>query len=372
MSSIIDYVQWRGDLRFDQASLCAVDFLIFAQLAHLPWENLSAPAGGRRLDQMPETELYPSAPGKDENTLIRSRYELWQALRGSARFGGVTLRRFVSHFDVENEKQFAGAAFDVGEACVVAFRGTDATLVGWKEDFNMGFESPVPSQQEAVAFLSATEGNSLYVCGHSKGGNLAMYSAAMSGPQVRARVKEVYSFDGPGMDQRTLESPGWRELNDRMHSLIPESSVVGLLLGYREDFTIIESSSAGVMQHNPYHWHVLGPRFLTAQETTLSSRFADKTLHDFLDQCTVEQRKTTINTLYSILAASGATRLRDLPKGVATHLDDVGAALAAVSPQERQAVTGALKILLEAGGENVRLLLGTLTTWRSGGRKEND
>ena len=359
MNNIIDSVKWRGDLTFDQAPLCPVDFLIFAQLVHLPLENLRGQGLGERLCDL-EGRVYSAAPAKDENTLIRSRYELWQALRDTPRFGDVRLARFASHFDVEAEKQFAAAVFRCGDVSIAAFRGTDATLVGWKEDFNMGFEIPVPSQTEAVAFLTdnAALTDTWYTCGHSKGGNLAMYAAAMCSPEVRKKIRGVYSFDGPGMDQRTLQSPGWQELS--IHSYIPESSIIGLLLGYREDFTIIESDSVSIMQHNPYHWHVLGPGFVTAQETTLSSQFTDKTLHNFLDNCTVEQRKTMINALYSVLAASGATRLRDLPKGLMTHLDDVAAALAAISPEERQAVGGALKLLASAGGENMRLLAGSL------------
>ena len=220
MNNIIDYVKWRGDLTFDQAPLCPVDFLIFAQLVHLPLENLRGQGLGDRLCDL-EGSVYDAPPAKDENTLIRSRYELWQALRDTPRFGDVRLARFASHFDVEAEKQFAAAVFRCGDVSIAAFRGTDATLVGWKEDFNMGFESPVPSQTEAVAFLTdnAALTDTWYTCGHSKGGNLAMYAAAMCSPEVRKKIRGVYSFDGPGMDQRTLQSPGWQELS--VHSYIP-------------------------------------------------------------------------------------------------------------------------------------------------------
>lgn len=359
MNSIIDYLRWRGDLPFSAVPPCAVDFLIFAQLVHAPLERLEGAVDGRPLCELTQT-VYLAPPGKNEHMLIRSRYELWcEAMRGE-RFAGVMLSRFASHFNPEEEKQFAGALFMLnGGTGVVAFRGTDATLVGWKEDFNMSFESPVPSQQEAAAFLEAAamQAPVLYACGHSKGGNLAMYSACMCSSRARTRIREVYSFDGPGLDAATLDSPGYREVGGRIHSFIPESSIIGLLMGYRGSQTIIESDSVSLLQHNPYYWHVLGAAFVTAPDTTASSRFTDKTLHDFLSGCTPGQRRVLVDTLYSVLSASGAQRLKELPRCAATHREDIAAALRAVPPEDYAVVSQTVKLLVGAGGENARLLL---------------
>lgn len=357
MNNIIDYAVWRGDLRFSQSPLCAVDFLVFSQLVHAPLERLAGAGEGQTLREL-TCCVYPEPPAKDENALIHSRYELWKAMEAGDRFGGAVLERFGAHFEPEREKQFAGALFLLDDGTgVVAFRGTDATLVGWKEDFNMSFESPVPSQTEAVAFLEAAAKRPLYLCGHSKGGNLAMYAASMCSPKTRERIRAVYSFDGPGLDARTLQAEGYRAIGGRICSYIPESSVIGLLMGYHEAYTVVASDSVSLWQHNPYYWHVRGPAFVTASDTTLSSRFANQTLHDFLDSCTPEQRRVLVDTLFSVLAASGATRLKDLPRGLATHLDEVRAALRAVPEDQRQVVQEVLKLLADAGGDNVRLLL---------------
>ncbi len=358
MTNIIDYALWRGDLPCVLVGLCPVDFLVFAQLIHAPLERLEGVGEGKRLSAL-TAAVYPEVPGKDENALVHSRYELWNAMKDGARFGDVTLKRFTAHFEPEEEKQFAAALFVTGDGTgVVAFRGTDATLVGWKEDFNMSFESPVPSQREAVAFLeeAARLTEVRYVCGHSKGGNLAMYAAAMCVPQVRAGLKGVYSFDGPGLDDATLAGEGWQEVESRVHSYVPESSIIGLLMGYREEYTIVRSDSVSLWQHNPYYWHVLGPAFLTAQDTTLSSQFANRTLHGFLSGCTPGQRRVLVDTLYSVLSASGARTLKELPRGMAAHLDEVAAALRAVPAADRQVAGELLGALVEAGGDSAGAL----------------
>ena len=359
MSNIIDYLGWRGDLRFSQSALCEIDMLIFAQLVHAPLERLGGGGIGQTLSEM-QPIVYPAPPDKDANELEQMRYKLWLAASGTERFSGVTLKRFESHFEPEREKQFAAAMFSISGVGVVAFRGTDATLIGWKEDFNMAFVSPVPSQTEAVAFLneSAKEQHTLYVTGHSKGGNLALYSSSMCEPSVRALIKRVYSFDGPGLDDSTRNSAGYADVNDRIEAFIPESSIIGLLMGYHDDYFIIDSDGVSISQHNPYLWHVCGARFVLVEDTTHSSRFTDATLHTFLSECSTDERRTLVDTIFNVLSVSQAVRLRDLPRGLALHVPEVIAACKDVSPAAREVLKKVLGTLVGAGAENLRMLFG--------------
>lgn len=359
MANIMDYLSWRGDLRFSQSGLCEIDMLIFAQLVHAPLERLGGEGIGSTLAEL-QPRVYPQAPDKDASELEQSRYTLWLAAAKTARYSGVTLGSFEAHFEPESEKQFAAAVFMLGGMGVVAFRGTDATLVGWKEDFNMSFESPIPSQLEAVNFLNEASGDAhtLYVCGHSKGGNLALYSASMCNPHTRKRIKGVYSFDGPGLDDETARSEGYTELNDKIHSFLPESSIIGLLMDYHDEFFIIESDGVSIWQHNPYLWHVEGAHFKAAEGMTRSSRFTDRTLHAFLAGCTPDERRALVDTLYNILSVSKAVRLRDLPKGLAMHAPAVIDACKDVSPENREVLKKTLSTLASAGSDNLRLLFG--------------
>ena len=259
------------------------------------------------------------------------------------------------------KKQFSATLFQLDErTAVAAFRGTDSTVVGWKEDFNMGFESPVPAQTDAVEFLTAAarQFERLYTCGHSKGGNLALYAAVRSPADVRAKVLGVYSFDGPGLDDQTAGSPEYEEISSRICSFVPESSIVGMLLDYHDEYTIVDSDGVGILQHNPFLWHIRGPRFQTRANLTRSGRYADRTLHDFLAQCTTEERQVMVDTLFELVAATGAQRVKEIPMGLLKNFGAVRETLKKVPEENQLVLKKVFRTLAQAGGSNLDALLG--------------
>ena len=363
MDNIVDYMRWRGDLSYEQSSFCPVDFLIYAELAYARYEQLPDQGLGRSLAEL-KPLLYPDPLEKIDSSVLRNRFDLWQVLPGCPRFSTIRLVDFAAHFAAREEVQFSASLFEAGDACVVAFRGTDSTLVGWKEDFNMSFETPVPSQLEAVQYLArAVRGRGkLYLTGHSKGGNLALYAAAMSPEDIQEHIAGVYVFDGPGVSEDVLAGEGFERIRSRVHSYIPESSIIGLLMETCEHPTVVVSDSVSIQQHDPFYWHVLGTRFVEAEDTTLSSRFIDRTLHGFLHDCDVERRKGIVDVMYQLLALTGAKSIRELPRGIALHLGEIRKALAQLPAEDRALLSEVLRILVGSGGETVRELFGE---WRS-------
>ena len=356
---MFEYLDWRGDLTFSASPLCPADMLIFAALSYCPMERLNDGGKGGTLRSL-EATVYPADP-VDGNDLDRLRCQLWRASAGSARFSGVTLERFLSHFDAAKEKQFAAALIRLDEHTgIVAYRGTDATLVGWKEDFNLSFESPIPAQTDAVAFLNeaAAGFDRLYLCGHSKGGNLAVYAAAHCESDARKKLVEIYSFDGPGLDDATADSAAYAEVSPRIRSYVPESSVIGMLMDYHNQYTIIDSDGVSIWQHNPFLWHIKGTSFVTRPELTRSGRYTDRTLHDFLKNCTHEERRVLVDSIFDIINATGAHSLKEIPMGVIRNFGDVRAALKQLSPENRAILTKVFKTLAEASGSNIDVLLG--------------
>ena len=161
--------------------------------------------------------------------------------------------------------QFAAMTFDLPDgSSYIAFRGTDATIVGWKEDFNMAFQYPVPSQAEAADYLNEAARHcrgKLYVGGHSKGGNLAVYAAANCRPDVSARLARVFSHDGPGFLEQALQSEAFRQVLPKIEKTLPQSSMIGMLLEHQENYKIVKSSSISIWQHNPFSWEINGDDF---------------------------------------------------------------------------------------------------------------
>lgn len=218
LANMMDYILWRGDLSLSAAPWTPVDGLILANIAYTDPGASAQSSEGLLLRDI---ELLPPA----DSTSARQWHALFQAAAASLRFGDIRLHDFVNVVDDQREIQFSAMTADLpdGRSCI-CFRGTDNTIVGWREDFTMSFESPVPAQMEALTYLeriALLTGRELLVAGHSKGGNLAIYAAAHASLQAQEKLRGVYSFDGPGMDDATAGSEGYRRISHLVHSVIP-------------------------------------------------------------------------------------------------------------------------------------------------------
>lgn len=337
MANLHDYIAWRGDLSFEAVPPCDIDLLIFSRLAYVPLEGV--------LDEeiVPQISLAQAAQGvldiaarnmlpypynlKEDGVLLRE-------LRDSPRFSECMAGGFVNIIDLDKGEQFSAlTVFLPGGGVVIAIRGTDNTLVGWKENLDLAITTAVPAQLEAVKYLervaAATDGK-LYIAGHSKGGNLAVYGAAFCAPKARRRIESVRSFDGPGFQKQVAASVEFAAITDRTRTILPVSSIVGMLLEHAEDFAVIDSKSAGILQHIPYHWKVVRGDFVYVEERTNSSRFLDATMSEWIDSMSAEQRENLVEGLYSFATAANGRNVQDLLKA-----KSIGAGIQAVRHMDR-------------------------------------
>lgn len=313
MPNMMDYLVWRGDLTLRQSAWNLVDSLLMASLSYNPFQNAVSDAQGMTLREC--------APLLGLESMNGGQYfQQWRALlfamADAARFGGMRLHDYVNEIDEERIIQFSALTAELEDGSVfVAFRGTDSTLVGWREDFHMSFESPVPAQVEAVAYLrrqaERTE-RPLRVAGHSKGGNLAVYAAAHLPAELQGRILSVCSFDGPGLDEETMHSPGYARIRPVLHSVLPQSSVVGLLMHYHADYTVVRSTAVSILQHDAFTWQVRGTGFEELRQVDTASRIMDETLHAWLKSATPEQRRQFVDAMFEILSATHAETIAEM------------------------------------------------------------
>lgn len=230
MADMFEYLSWRGDISLAHSPFNAVDSLILSVLSYLPFDGI-----------VPETIHKNGASLEDANDSMRlldirslpirddRDIKLLSALARSERFKNMRLCAYVNDIDIEKEKQFSAITILTGDKhAFLAFRGTDLTLVGWKEDFNMSFLTTVPSQAAATEYLERVYGElrmNLRLGGHSKGGNLATYAAAFCTNKTQKHIQAVYNNDGPGFDSSIIESEGYRRVQGRLHSYVPQSSI---------------------------------------------------------------------------------------------------------------------------------------------------
>ena len=305
--TIIDYVAWRGDLTFEHSPWGEIDAVIAAMVAYANLgENELVFGSGRtlKLADLAGSDVLERYPQEGIGDSVKIRDRFLTDLACSRRFQDITVLDQVNDVDASRDIQFSAMTLDVpGVGIVIAFRGTDPSLVGWKEDFMMSYESPVPAQAAAVAYLeraAAQRPGDLYVTGHSKGGNLAVYAASHVSVEIQARLKTICSFDGPGLDDETMASQGYLNIRDRIHSVIPDESVVGLLMHYHPDYRVVESTATSLFQHEPFTWKLLGKEFVERAQVSLQSRVLDQTMHEWLSTCSKQERKIFVQAVFSL------------------------------------------------------------------------
>ncbi|MBQ3014522.1 MAG: DUF2974 domain-containing protein [Clostridia bacterium] len=324
MGTVYDYLTWRGDLTFRKVPFGEVDSLILSMLSYLDMKDI-VPAPGREIEppsvwaaSKEYLERYPDPKKAKMGVLIpKDIVKMMRAMRTTKRFGTIKMTGFVNLIDPENELQFSAVTFLLGDGtAVVTYRGTDDTLVGWKEDMNMCFLPVVPAQVKAVEYLESvakTHAGKLILAGHSKGGNLAVYAAVHCDPAIRERITAVYSNDGPGFGKNILDDPDYVQIRPRICNLVPQSSVVGMLLEHDENYTVVKSrQKSGFLQHNGLSWEILGNSFVHLEDVTPESRKIDRTVNQWIRDMTPEQREEFAEAVYQLFSVDGAQTLTDL------------------------------------------------------------
>lgn len=362
MANLFDYLEWRGDLTFAQATFNSVDNLILSCLAYVVLDGLVSGFDCEEPATVDETaRLFVQLPESVKKLRDHNDEKLLEKMGQSRRFGKLPLLYHVDLMDCAAEKQFAAITIALEDGShYVAYRGTDLSVTGWKEDFNMTFRSGVPAQLEAVHYLQQvaqkTEGP-LYVGGHSKGGNLAIYAAAFVDDAVQQRIVAVYNNDGPGFLEDVITHTGYQAVYARIRTYIPQTSLFGMMLEHAEPFMIIKSSGHFVMQHDPYSWNVLGPDFVYLEQVTASGRFLDATIRGWLAGLTVEQRERFVDALFDILHTGEAATLQDLARIWLTNTGDVWKTLRDVDDETAEMIRRTLRLLVQNMGHSVQELL---------------
>lgn len=326
MADLFDYLHWRGDLSFSQDPPNSVDALIFSALSYLSF--------GGSVEARPEVPISLQDASEeffmlaDHETRCRAKADLslLMAVSETKRFGNCMVLRYRDILIPEEDTQFAAVTFLLDDnSAFVAFRGTDYSLVGWKEDFNMSFQETIPAQRLALQYVEEIANRyfmPLHIGGHSKGGNLAVFAAVKAAPLIRSRIVGVYNNDGPGFTEYLMKDPAYKEMVPRIHTIIPQSSVIGMLLEHEEPYTVIKSKQIGLLQHDPYSWVLDGPQFVPMEEITADSHFLNMTIKNWLSGMTTEERNEVVDTVFDLLAVGDVDNVLEIihPKNIRNYL----------------------------------------------------
>ncbi len=360
METVLDYLKEYGDCSFRDMPMTEVDSLALCQLSYLKFDGMVP--GVRENSSSVTLQSLKEHPDY-EKLFADVRYEevnraLIEGMLAGKRFRNMKLNCYVNIIEKQWETQFSAITYILDDGTVyVAYRGTDETIVGWKEDFNMAFLSPVPGQEYSVGYLNSVADRirvPFYVGGHSKGGNLAVYSAMNCRPEVQDRILRVFSMDGPGFRPEVLERCGYDLIADRVTKILPHSSLVGMLFESDMNYQVVASKTFGLAQHDPYTWLVEGDHLKHVNDIYERRKRMDNTLNTWILSLDEKQLRTFVDTLYQVISASRADNLIEFTAEWKRSMNGIIAALKEVDEDTTKVLKTVVKALFDIAGANIK------------------
>ncbi|RKV72382.1 MAG: DUF2974 domain-containing protein [Streptococcus sp.] len=352
MGIIFDYLdQVAYDSIYD-TPFNELDMLMLTEITYLPFDQIVS-------DQMsPDCtcrlfEAAEKVPQDLSMLVTKNRLKLLEKAASSTRFKNIKLMGYVNDIDPDVQKQFAAMIFKIKpDSYVLTFRGTDDSIIGWKEDFHMTYMDQVPAQKTAVNYLrkamDALPGQFI-LTGHSKGGNLASYAASQIEPKYQERIQSIYSYDAPGLNHSVITSQGYQTISDKIKRYIPQGSIVGMMLETPKQAQIVKSTAiGGLAQHDTFSWQIADQTFVLLDNLNPDSLQVDKTLKNWVDSVSDEELKDFFDLFFGLILDAGISSINDL-----TKLENFNKILAvfenanALTDQEREMLTRLAKLLVD-------------------------
>ena len=322
MKNMLDYIKEFGHVSFEERAFSEIDALVLTELEYLPLEKVvPSDENGENFVTVKEIAEYMQEHKQelfDENPMMitEERHEVSQVIADAPRFQSLKFFGVVSVWDKDTTKQFAAVTVEVEPSVrLVVFRGTDETLIGWKEDFLMTYSPLVAAQTDAKEYLakqaSLWDGD-LMISGHSKGGNLAIYAAATQVEDVQLRIVDIFCFDSPGLYRSVLETKGYQNIVPLAMRYIPQDSLVGLMLESEVPYVIVKSNATGAMQHSAMTWEIEDGQFIKMEKLTKNSQLNDQTFKKWTESVSDEELELFWNVFFELLFNVGIDTVNDL------------------------------------------------------------
>lgn len=324
MGNVISYLKWRGDLNFQERGFCEADNLALAMLFY---EDLSGlVAGPETHESISISEAYEKCSDKTADSILKNMAQ-------SKRYADARLSDYSEIYDEETQTQFGAICItlDSGEK-YISFRGTDDSIIGWREDFSISFQV-VRAQKEAVSYLEKViePEDDYYVGGHSKGGNLAVYAAMFCTNEKQNRIQKIYCNDGPGICSEMLDYEKFEKIQSKIITYIPEFCVIGRLFELPVETVMVASNAEGILQHDGIYWQIEGDHFIYKEESPENCKTYNKIFDEWIESADMEQRKTFTKDFFGALAENGRKTFNEV---LESGIDGYGTILLSIAGSE--------------------------------------
>lgn len=316
MGNIFNYLE---DIQYDNIydqPFTELDFLLLTEITYLNYDTIVTDnlelQKASRLTDVPQDM-------SQENSMMNTKHRLalLQQAASVKRYKNIKLMGYVNDIDLDVQKQFAAMTYKISlDTYVIAFRGTDDSIIGWKEDFHMTYMEHIPAQQTAVRYvqkvMQAFPTATFILTGHSKGGNLATYASSQVEPALQARISQIYSFDAPGLNHTIIETEGYQSIASKIKRYIPQGSIVGMMLETPKQAHIVKSVAiGGIAQHDTFSWQIENKHFVLLNTLNPDSIQTDKTLKEWVDAVPDDDLKDFFDVFFGLILDAQITSIDD-------------------------------------------------------------
>lgn len=345
MSNINNYLEWRGDVPLNtELPLNEIDSMILARFSYLIFDKI----------KMEDKETIKTISEKmknfkNEEFLYNGDKELITNLGLSRRFRDMLVTDLIENNEKENEKQFRGITIHTSkDDLYISYIGTDATIYGWKEDFNMAFMENVPCQIEGKKYLEKIANKypnkKIRIGGHSKGGNVAIYAAIKVDKEIQDRIIKVYNYDGPGFHKQFIDNHNQNAIINKINTYFPQGSIIGRIMNHEEKCLVALSVERGIYQHDIYSWQVMGTDLVYSAQLTNTSEVMNKTVTNWLENTTNEQRKIFFDTVFELFYSTEATTFGEMSKHLSKNLPIIYKRYGEISVEDKKVAMDMTKL----------------------------
>ena len=345
MKNFLNYLE-KNQKTFNEDHFNIVDSLVLAYLSYLHFPNTKT--------KLKELSISKSAKTKKNKEFIKR-------VIVSNRYKNIEQCFFIEDTNDLIEKQFSAVTFLLpDDTMYISFRGTDSTLTGWKEDFNMAFMLPVPAQKEALNYVEKITKlipRKFYIGGHSKGGNLAVYAGCNLSNALSSRIIKIYSHDGPGFIKEFLTTSNYQNIKEKIEKVVPSSSIIGMLLYTNEKYKIIKSSERGVLEHDPFSWLVEDNNFIILKDLSDGTAYTNKVINDFISSLSKKEREIFIDSLFLVLKSTNLTTLDEISKNFIIKIPNILIAIYKLDYVNKKYILKTIKALIKSCLTNLNLLI---------------
>ena len=347
MANINDYLLWRGDIPISKKyTFNEVDSMVIARFSYLIFNRIQMKSKETIASISSKMQVFP-----EKYFMYHGDKDLIINLGNSERFKNMIVSDYVVDNDKKAEKQFSAITIHLSNTeMYISFFGTAYDIYAWKEDFNMGFMDNVPCQLAGKKYLEKISNKykmkKIRIGGHSKGGNVSIYSAVTTNKKIQNKIIKVYSYDAPGFNSNFVNQYSDSKVLPKIESYIPQDSIIGRILNHKEKTTIVLSTEKGLYQHDIFSWQVLKDTPVKAKGITKNSEKINKTITKWLENTEPEQRKIFIDTIFNLLYSTGSKTIGDFANNLNNNIPLMLKKYNTVSKKDKKVLTDMIKMLV--------------------------